>query len=331
MTAGLAPVEFAPAKVNLYLHVVGRRADGYHLLDSLVVFPTVGRRGRPRSGRLRVRPVAAHRRGLRGGDRGRAGQPRAPRGRGCWPTAPAPGPTRRSRWRRTCRSLRASAAARATPPPPCACCRGAGRCRSPPSWPLAALGADVPVCLEARPRRMGGVGERLSDVPAVPACGLVLVNPGVAVSTPAVFKARAPGFLRRRPRSPRVGPTPPPWRDWLEPLGNDLQAPAIALCPVIADVLSALRGTAGLPARPHERVRRHLLRLVRDAHPGPARGGHPCRNGMVDLGRGARWRADRSPAGGRAARWRAKRASGGIAKPGGGSLNHACVWGVAKR
>src|SRR5690348_15635013 len=34
--------EFAPAKINLYLHITGRRPDGYHLLDSLVAFAAVG-------------------------------------------------------------------------------------------------------------------------------------------------------------------------------------------------------------------------------------------------------------------------------------------------
>src|SRR5690606_8109306 len=43
-SGGIAVSEFAPAKVNLALHVVGRRPDGYHLLDSLVVFADVGDR-----------------------------------------------------------------------------------------------------------------------------------------------------------------------------------------------------------------------------------------------------------------------------------------------
>jgi len=111
------------------------------------------------------------------------------------------------------------------------------------------LGADVSVCLGSVAARMGGIGEWLSPAPAMPGCGIVLVNPGVAVSTQAVFRARAGGFS---------APTtlPKRWRDIEEMAAdlrvcrNDLEAPAIALCPPIGDALSALR------ARPECRLAR---------------------------------------------------------------------------
>ena len=106
------------------------------------------------------------------------------------------------------------------------------------------LGADVPVCMASRPARMGGVGEVLGPAPVLPPCGLVLVNPGVAVATPDVFRARGPGF-----HAPAV--LPAGWPDArtmaadLARLSNDLEAPAIALCPPIATVLTWLRSRPG--------------------------------------------------------------------------------------
>ena len=106
------------------------------------------------------------------------------------------------------------------------------------------LGADVPVCLASRPARMTGIGEHLGAAPALPDCGLLLVNPGVAVATAAVFKARTGDF------SPPAT-LPPAWRSiadlaaGLACTTNDLQAPAIALCPAVAEVLAAIEATGG--------------------------------------------------------------------------------------
>ena len=106
------------------------------------------------------------------------------------------------------------------------------------------LGADVPVCLAQRPARMGGIGELLQPAPILPPCALVLVNCGHAVSTPSVFRARAPGF-----RAP--APLPASWPDAaamaadLAVLHNDLEPAAIALCPSIAVVLAAIAEQPG--------------------------------------------------------------------------------------
>ena len=106
------------------------------------------------------------------------------------------------------------------------------------------LGADVPVCLAARPARMGGVGEVLSPAPDLPPFGVVLVNPGVAVSTPEVFRARLGGF------SPPAA-LPSGWPDAatmardLAMLSNDLEPAAVRLRPVIGEVLASLRAIRG--------------------------------------------------------------------------------------
>ena len=80
--------------------------------------------------------------------------------------------------------------------------------------------------------------------PAMPACGMVLVNPGVPVATPAVFRARAGGFSPEAVL-PAFWPDFPAMAAGLASLGNDLQAPAIALCPEIAEVLAALQVSPG--------------------------------------------------------------------------------------
>lgn len=236
--------EFAGAKVNLLLHVVGRRADGYHLLDSLAVFPAVGdtlRLADP-SAALSLELAGPFGGALAGeGDNlvlraaralaGAAGV--APRGRlvleKVLPVASGIGGG----------SADAAAALRLL-------ARAWGVAL--PGEALAALalglGADVPVCLASRAVRMGGVGEVLTPAPALPSFGMVLVNPGVAVSTPAVFRARAGGFSL-------PADLPPAWPDVvalaadLARLGNDLEAPAMALAPAIGAVLAALRGLPG--------------------------------------------------------------------------------------
>jgi 4-diphosphocytidyl-2-C-methyl-D-erythritol kinase len=110
---------------------------------------------------------------------------------------------------------------------------------------VARLGADVPVCLTGGLARMRGVGERVETLAAEPpSIPMVLVNPGVAVSTPEVFAG-----LARRDWPGMEEPIPdwsgPDFLDWLARQRNDLEAPAIGIAPVIADVLGALRDQPG--------------------------------------------------------------------------------------
>lgn len=108
----------------------------------------------------------------------------------------------------------------------------------------ARLGADVPVCVASRPARMESVGEMLGPAPALPRFGLLLANPREALATPAVFRARQGGF------SPRAS-LPGAWGDAatmaadLARLTNDLEAPAISLCPAITEVLTAISASPG--------------------------------------------------------------------------------------
>jgi 4-diphosphocytidyl-2-C-methyl-D-erythritol kinase len=241
--AGPALREAAPAKVNLFLHVTGRRADGYHLLDSLVVFAEA-------ADRVRGAPDAALSLTVSGPEAGAL----AAEGENL-----------------VLRAARALAEAAGVAPGaalllekhlPVASGIGGGSADAAAALRLCArlwgvalpearmaeialgLGADVAVCLASRPARMGGVGEVLTAAPVLPRIGLVLANPRVAVATPAVFRARAGGV-----RGPAV--LPGGWADAaamardLAMLGNDLQDAAVALAPAIGPVLAALRALPG--------------------------------------------------------------------------------------
>ncbi|MFC3181470.1 4-(cytidine 5'-diphospho)-2-C-methyl-D-erythritol kinase [Cypionkella sinensis] len=223
---------FAPAKINLALHVTGQRGDGYHLLDSLVVFAGVGDWVTAEaSDQLSLRVTGPFGAGLSGDNL----VLRAARCLGVTaaleldkqlPVASGIGGG----------SADAAAALRAL-------CGLTGRAL-PDAAAVLALGADVPVCLAGVPLRMQGVGEVLTPLPALPACYLVLVNPGVAVATPAVFKALA---RRDNPAMESI----PQWATasdlatWLHAQRNDLEAPAMALAPVIAEVKAALEARPG--------------------------------------------------------------------------------------
>lgn len=250
-TAGTVFAEaLAPAKVNLALHVVGRRADGYHLLDGLVVFPAIGDRLTLRAGATEPPPA----------------------GDGIDLVIDAPASVRAALGAlsdnlvlRAARALAAAAGAPVAPVTielrkhlPIAAGLGGGSADAAAAlrllsahWRLRlpaarladlalSLGADVPMCLAGQPARTGGVGEILTPLPALPPMAILLVNPGVPVPTPAVFRR-----LERRDNPP-LPALPVHWRDaasfcaWLRNTRNDLTAPAIAEAPVIADILAAL-------------------------------------------------------------------------------------------
>lgn len=241
----------APAKVNLSLRVLGRRADGYHELDSLVAFAGVGDElslspGEPagvqisgpfaaglstRADNLVLKAERALREEIAGLRSGRFHLVKR------LPIASGIGGG----------SADAAAALRLL-------ARLNDLRLSHPALLAAAgrIGADVPVCLEARARMMGGIGERLGPPLKPPRLFALLVNPGVAVETVAVFRALGlqpgqgyssgadafePGDLPPA--------TPAALIAALAASGNDLEAPARAVAPAIGEVLavlSALRG-----------------------------------------------------------------------------------------
>ena len=253
--AGVAA--FAPAKVNLWLRVTGRREDGYHLLDSLVVFAEAG-------DVVHVAPAAALSLLVDG------------------PFAAAVPEGEDNLVLRAATMLRDAAARHPHPLPqgegqgegvftamganlhltkalPPASGIGGGSSDAAATlralthlWALdpalgeriaPGLGADVPVCLRAEPCRMRGIGEVLEPVPTLPDCGIVLANPKIPLETRSVFAARG---------GPFSAPFPPgSWADAaalaaeIRAAGNDLRQAAISLCPAVADVLGALAALPG--------------------------------------------------------------------------------------
>jgi len=111
-----------------------------------------------------------------------------------------------------------------------------------------ATGADVPVCLDPRPRLMYGIGEKLSERLSLPLLHAVLVNPGVALATKDVFASWAKASRPTPPFDVSALARAMPYEDFLQLLAkepNDLEGAAIALAPVIADVFAALRTLPG--------------------------------------------------------------------------------------
>lgn len=237
----MAIEQAAPAKLNLALHVTGQRADGYHLLDSLVVFAGVG-------DRITVAPAETLSLEVRGPEAAKLGAGednlvlRAARafaaGRGAAITLD--------------KTLPVASGIGGGSADAAAALRALSRLWGlplPGAEAVLALGADVPACLAGRPCRMGGIGEVLAPAPALPGMAVVLVNPRVEVPTPSVFRALA------RKDNPAMEPLPPAFATpaalaaWLSRQRNDLEAPAVRVAPVIAGVLSAIAATGPLMAR----------------------------------------------------------------------------------
>jgi len=245
----MSPASFsiaAPAKINLYLHVLGRRDDGFHLLDSLVAFAGIEDTVRvgpgdgisldidgPYAAELANAPdnlvlqAARALSKLAGGGRGAhlSLSKRLPLAAGIGGGSADAAAT-----------LKGLIRLWNIQP-------GAGALHE-----LAvALGADVPVCLAGLAAFIGGIGDELTVAPALPMGSVVLVNPGVQLSTPAVFK----GYATQEKPETRPGPFEYNPKDLTELVailkvrGNDLAPAALKMAPVIGNVLAALEGCSG--------------------------------------------------------------------------------------
>jgi 4-diphosphocytidyl-2-C-methyl-D-erythritol kinase len=235
-------VEDAPAKVNLTLRVLGRRADGYHEIESLVAFASVG-------DRLSFAPGGALALNVRGPSAGEAGATAdnlvLKAARALADRLPTVGAGTFDLEKR----LPVAAGLGGGSADAAAALRLLARTNNlaaddPLLYAAArATGADVPVCLDPRTRLMRGIGEILSSPFKLPPLQGVLVNPGVALSTKAVFARWKPPAAPVVPADLTVL-TAMNKRDqlvrFLLSQANDLESAAIALAPIVADVLLAL-------------------------------------------------------------------------------------------
>ena len=223
--------EFAPAKINLALHVLGRRADLYHEIDSLVAFADAGDRltfeSSPRMELVVSGPFAA----AVPGDESNLALKAA---RLMERNFPGRIPSLRIILEK---NLPVAAGIGGGSADAAACLRALARLsgiEADALRPLALLlGADVPVCLLSHASRMRGVGGELSRLPRFTPHHAVLVNPGVMVKTPDIFAA-----LALAPGARAFSPIPSRWT--LGSLRNDLTAPAIRIAPEIESVLREL-------------------------------------------------------------------------------------------
>ena len=233
----------APAKLNLYLHVTGRRGDGYHELDSLVTFTAL-------ADTLEIAPAESLNLTVTG--------PFAPALSGADNLAMRAAAALAERLGRPAsvrialhKRIPVSAGLGGGSADAAAVLRGLARL-----WRLGAthdndlgeialrLGADVPVCLASRAAYMAGIGEALSVPPTLPPCDVLLVNPGVPVPTGPIFAARRGPFSQagRFHQSPADASA---LARLLLTRRNDLERPALAHAPEIGRVLARLGRAPG--------------------------------------------------------------------------------------
>ena len=238
--------ETARAKVNLTLHIKGKRSDGYHELESLVVFADV-------CDELVFTPASEDSLSLEGPFAGLVDGEnlvlKAKRAVASWLGVAISGHFRLKK------NIPVAAGLGGGSSDAAAAIRALFRTYDSASnaktfiKQSAAIGADVPVCLQNSAAWMCGLGERVTPVSGLTPLPALLVNPRIKLSTASVFKT-----LNAKPLQPEVaGPPPsfPGWKNpveaaaWLKEGRNDLEAPAIALEPAVERVLDTLRRLDG--------------------------------------------------------------------------------------
>ncbi len=232
----------APAKINLYLHVTGRRADGYHELDSLVGFTSHGDLIQVRQHeKLYFQINGPFGSSLQANDDNlivRAAKALA-------------------------RETGHQGGAHITLKKNLPVSSGIGGGSADAAATLKALnllwktglvdgdlatlglklGADIPVCILSKAARMSGVGESVSKVESLPPLGVLLINPGIPISTLKVFKMHRGSFSQRVELQP-IEDTEVLY-EFLAHQRNDLQDLAIQIVPGIKEVLDILSAETG--------------------------------------------------------------------------------------
>ena len=239
-------VQLAPAKVNLALHVTRRREDGYHDLESLVVFADVADELAASPAEIDSLTISGpFARALGAGETNLVSRAIAAF-RARWPDA-----------------VQTRLALHLTKNLPVAAGIGGGSADAAAALRLmagyanrtiavsdlanmaAGLGADVPACLVSMPLVARGVGEVLAPLPEFPALHIVLVNPMIPLVTADVFRRLRAHDNYPLPELPSPLTRPAQLGLWLAETRNDLQPPAVKLVPVIGDIVAQLAETQG--------------------------------------------------------------------------------------
>lgn len=236
--------EIAAAKINLALHVTGRREDGFHLLDSIVTFAascgdrltfsSAGRDGFSLSGRFANLLSATDENNLVLKARDGVRRLLAAEGLACPPVHI-----------HLEKNLPVAAGIGGGSADAAATLRGLLRLWNAPGVPAGldslavALGADVPMCLKSQPLHARGIGDEIEVLP-LPRLAVVLANPLVPVSTPDIFRR-----LVRKDNPPIAAPPPfgadrSAWISYLRHLRNDLEPPARLLQGAIGETAMLL-------------------------------------------------------------------------------------------
>lgn len=242
----------APAKINLYLHMTGMRADGYHLLDSLVVFADIG-------DKITIEPspdFSFRVQGQYAGAFTAQEKDESPESsnilvRAVWDYAAILGQ------RPDCRvtlvkNLPLAAGIGGGSSDAASVLWGLSRYWNTAPENNAALlklaenlGADVPVCMQTMSTRMSGMGEILEEAPPMADVPVVLVNPSVPCPTGPIFKAydkKYPDMEKALVKLPEDLSDFDDFISFLRQQKNDLESPAVELVPVIGEVLECIQG-----------------------------------------------------------------------------------------
>ena len=233
----------APARINLYLHITGRRADSYHEMDSLIVFSELG-------DTLSVRSASGLTLELDGpvGESLNAHKDnsvlRAARLLADAANVPCNAAITLTKRLPLSSGFGGSSADAAATLKALSTLWGIGDGDVDLTEIAMKLGVDVPVCLANGPAFVGGTGEEVEPAPTLPSAGLLLVNPGVALAASSVYGARRGGFSppARFDEAPKDIAA---LVSLLEERENDLTAAATRLCPVIDDVLAEISAVSG--------------------------------------------------------------------------------------
>lgn len=227
--------EPAHAKINLTLHVTGQRADGYHLLDSLVVFADIGD----------VVTVAAGDALSLALDGPFAAGLVAEGDNLVLRAARLLDPARGANIHLT-KNLPIASGIGGGSADAAATLRALARfwgVALPSPRAVTGLGADVPACLHDKPLRLQGIGDVIGPLPPLPALDILLVNPGVHVPTPSIFKALTQKTNPSMPHALPAWPDAAAFCEWLAQQRNDLLPPAAQLAPQIDEALGLIRKT----------------------------------------------------------------------------------------